>query len=60
MKHLFYQVNVFTNSSFAGNPLAVFIDAEGLPSESMQKIAKEMNLSETTFILPSENLPQNY
>ena len=51
---------MLTNSLFAGKPRAVYIDAKGLPSESMQKIAKEMNLSETTFILPAGNLPQNY
>ena len=57
MKYPFYQVDVFTNSPFEGNPLAVFMDAEGLTKKTMQKIAKEMNLSETTFILPPEKLP---
>src|SRR4051794_31529187 len=46
----FYQVDVFTNQAFGGNPLAVFPDAEGLTTDQMQKLAKEMNLSETTFV----------
>lgn len=51
----FYQLDVFTEKAFAGNPLAVFPDAKGLSDEEMQKIASEMNLSETVFVLPSEN-----
>lgn len=49
----FVQVDVFTEHMFGGNPLAVFPRAEGLTGEEMQAIAKEMNLSETTFILPA-------
>ncbi len=48
----FLQVDVFTRRPFGGNPLAVFPDAEGLTSEEMQSLAVEMNLSETTFVLP--------
>ena len=48
--------DVFTDHLFGGNQLAVFVDARGLNSETMQAIAKEMNFSETTFILPSEKL----
>jgi trans-2,3-dihydro-3-hydroxyanthranilate isomerase len=48
----FYQVDVFTNQAFGGNPLAVFPDAEGLSPDDMHKLAKEMNLSETTFVFP--------
>lgn len=48
----FYQVDVFTNQPFGGNPLAVFPDAAGLDAPSMQCIAREMNLSETTFVFP--------
>jgi trans-2,3-dihydro-3-hydroxyanthranilate isomerase len=48
----FVQVDVFTNHIFGGNPLAVFPAATGLTDAEMQAIAKEMNLSETTFILP--------
>jgi trans-2,3-dihydro-3-hydroxyanthranilate isomerase len=50
----FVQVDVFTQRPFGGNPLAVFHQAEGLTAEEMQQLAKEMNLSETTFVLPSQ------
>jgi trans-2,3-dihydro-3-hydroxyanthranilate isomerase len=49
-----YQVDVFTDRALAGNPLAVFPQADGLSDEQMQAIAKEMNLSETTFVTPPE------
>jgi trans-2,3-dihydro-3-hydroxyanthranilate isomerase len=49
----FVQVDVFTETAFGGNPLAVFHQAEGLSAEEMQQLAKEMNLSETTFVLPA-------
>jgi trans-2,3-dihydro-3-hydroxyanthranilate isomerase len=48
----FIQVDVFTETPFCGNPLAVILDSHGLTSDQMQAIAREMNLSETTFILP--------
>jgi trans-2,3-dihydro-3-hydroxyanthranilate isomerase len=48
----FIQLDVFTGEPFAGNPLAVFPEAEGLTDEQMMKIAREMNLSETVFVLP--------
>ena len=47
----FVQVDVFTDTVFGGNPLAVVFGADGLPSETMQKVAREMNCSETTFLL---------
>jgi len=50
----FIQLDVFTDKAFSGNPLAVFPEAEGLTDEQMQQIAREMNLSETVFVLPSE------
>jgi len=50
----FWIVDVFAESRFAGNQLAVFTDAGHLSSEQMQQIAKEINFSETTFILSSE------
>ena len=50
--HRFVQLDVFTKEPFAGNPLAVFPEAEGLTDEQMQQIAREMNLSETVFVLP--------
>lgn len=46
----FRQVDVFSTKGYAGNPLAVFLDADGLNSTQMQQIAKWTNLSETTFI----------
>ncbi len=55
MKYQFEQVDVFTKERFAGNPLAVFTDAQGLSTEDMQQIAAEMNLSETTFVVPSKD-----
>lgn len=50
----FVQLDVFSSRPFAGNPLAVFLDGRGLTAEEMQALAQEMNLSETTFILPRE------
>src|SRR5258708_32809349 len=52
-KYQFYQVAVFTDQAFGGNPLAVFPDANDLDNAPMQQIAREMNLSETTFVWPS-------
>jgi trans-2,3-dihydro-3-hydroxyanthranilate isomerase len=46
--------DVFTEHLFGGNQLAVFLDGRGLSAATMQAIAKEMNFSETTFILPPE------
>jgi trans-2,3-dihydro-3-hydroxyanthranilate isomerase len=46
--------DVFTDHLFGGNQLAVVLDGRGLSGETMQAIAKEMNFSETTFMLPSE------
>jgi trans-2,3-dihydro-3-hydroxyanthranilate isomerase len=47
----FRQVDVFADRPLAGNPLAVFLDADGLTDAEMQGLAREMNLSETTFVL---------
>jgi len=52
MQIAFEQVDVFTDRPFAGNPLCVVPDGTGLSTEQMQAIAREMNLSETTFVLP--------
>ena len=46
------QVDVFTSVALEGNQLAVFTDARGLSDEQMQSLAREMNFSETTFVLP--------
>ena len=51
----FIQLDVFTQEPFAGNPLAVFPEAEGLTDEQMMKIAREMNLSETVYVLKPTN-----
>jgi len=48
-------VDVFTSERFAGNPLAVILDARGLSGGAMQKIAAEFGYSETTFVLPPDN-----
>ena len=50
----FVQLDVFTRTPLAGNPLAVFTDARGLTDKQMQALSREKNLSETTFILPRE------
>ena len=55
MSRRFVTLDVFTGERFAGNPLAVVLEAEGLDTPAMQRIAKEFNLSETVFVLqPSE------
>jgi len=51
----FHQVDVFTERRFYGNPLAVFLDADDLNPTLMQRIAREMNLSETTFVQRSDD-----
>src|ERR1051325_3614716 len=48
----FVQVDVFTDRVFGGNPLAVVLDGRGLTDTEMQSVAREMNLSETTFLFP--------
>jgi trans-2,3-dihydro-3-hydroxyanthranilate isomerase len=48
----FYQADVFTGDAFGGNPVAVFPNAHGLSDHQLQQIAREMNLSETVFVLP--------
>jgi len=51
----FLQYDVFTDRAFCGNPLAVFPEAEGISDEVMMQIAREMNLSETVFVLKPES-----
>lgn len=53
-QYRFLQLDVFTDKALCGNPLAVFPEAEGITDEEMQSIAREMNLSETVFVLPSK------
>ena len=56
----FWQVDAFTAAPFSGNPAAVVFDAAGLATETMQAITREMNLSETVFVLPPEAEPADY
>lgn len=53
-KYHYRVVDVFTEKPLEGNPLAVFTNASGLDSDTMQRIARELNLSETVFVFPSE------
>lgn len=55
MRYRFLICDVFTTTRFGGNPLAVLPEAQGLGAGEMQKIAREFNFSETTFVLPSTN-----
>jgi trans-2,3-dihydro-3-hydroxyanthranilate isomerase len=55
MRYRYYTCDVFTERRFGGNQLAVLPDAAGLSSEQMQRIAREFNYSETTFVLPAED-----
>ena len=50
----FHTLDVFTDHTFGGNPLGVFPDAAHLPTELMQRVAREMNLSESVFLGPPE------
>ena len=54
MDHQFYTLDVFTNERFAGNGLAVVLDADGLTDTQMQQVAREFNLSETVFVQKPE------
>jgi trans-2,3-dihydro-3-hydroxyanthranilate isomerase len=53
MKRRFLTLDVFTNRRFAGNPLAVVLDSQGLETAAMQTIAREFNHPETVFVLPA-------
>ena len=55
MKYRFYILDVFTRTAFGGNQLAVLPDARGLSTDGMQKVAREFNFSETTFVFPPTN-----
>src|SRR5215813_10527427 len=54
MNYRYVTCDVFTDTRFGGNPLAVLSDAEGLSDLQMQQIAREFNYSETTFVFPPE------
>src|SRR3546814_11895256 len=51
--YAFRLLNVFADTTFGGNPLCVFEDARGLDDQAMLDLARQFNLSETTFILPA-------
>src|SRR5512137_2566203 len=53
-RYRYFHLDVFTREKFGGNQLAVFVDARGLSTEVMQAATREMNFSESTFILPAE------
>ncbi|MFD8964890.1 PhzF family phenazine biosynthesis protein [Streptomyces sp. NPDC059568] len=50
--HDYVVADVFTDEPLSGNPLAVFLDASSFSTAQMQRLARELNLSETTFVLP--------
>src|SRR5881394_4033769 len=54
----FVQLDVFTQTPLSGNPLAIFPDAGELTNAEMQALAREMNLSETTFIFPRDGVTE--
>jgi|SRR6185312_13336747 len=54
MKRRYVTLDVFTDRRFAGNPLAVVLEADGLGTEEMQAVANEFNLPETVFVLPPD------
>ncbi|HEX2479174.1 MAG TPA: PhzF family phenazine biosynthesis isomerase [Geminicoccaceae bacterium] len=55
MRYRYHTCDVFTARRFGGNPLAVLPEAAGLSGEQMQRIAREFNYSETTFVLPPDD-----
>ncbi len=60
MPRPFKQVDVFTTTPYAGNPVAVVLDGEGLSTAEMQRFAHWTNLSETTFVLPPATSDADY
>lgn len=60
MRYKFYTADVFTDQIFGGNPLAVIPEAAGLSTAQMQKVAREFNFSETTFVLPPNGKQTNH
>jgi PhzF family phenazine biosynthesis protein len=56
----FTQVDVFTETPYAGNPVAVVLDGDGMDTEQMQRVANWTNLSETTFVLPPGDPAADY
>src|SRR2546425_1385322 len=59
-KYHYLHLDVFTDRPLTGNQLAVFLDAQGLDADVMQRIALEMAFSETTFVFPAEHPTTDY
>ena len=60
MKYPFHIVDVFSSTPFGGNQLAILTDATGISGAGMQKIAREFNFGETTFVLPKDDAANTY
>jgi PhzF family phenazine biosynthesis protein len=60
MPRPFQQVDVFTTSPYAGNPVAVVLDADGLSTDEMERFTAWTNLSECTFVLPPTQASADY
>ena len=60
MQRSFSQVDVFASGPYSGNPVAVVLDASGLETEAMQRVAHWINVSETTFLLPPSSPDADY
>lgn len=60
MELAYHTLDVFTHRIFGGNPLAIFPDASGISDEVMQQIARELNLSETVFLIPPHPGPDRF
>ena len=60
MPRPYQEVDVFTRTAYMGNPVAVVLEAEGLTTEQMQRLARWTNLSETTFVLPAVDPGADY
>ena len=60
MKYPFHLVDVFSSTPFGGNQLAILPDATGISTEGMQKIAREFNFPEATFVLPKNDPANSY
>ena len=60
MKYPFHIVDVFSSTPFGGNQLAILPDASGISTEGMQKIAREFNFPESTFVLPKNDPANSY
>src|SRR5260221_6378563 len=60
MKYAFHIVDVFSSTPFGGNQLAVLPDATGISTDGMQKLAREFNFPESTFVLPKSDSANTY